>query len=69
MTITMEAIYENGLLRPLEPLTLPEQARVRVVVDDLDDTGRSEWLAQSQHRLATVWDNAGDEIFNELLAP
>lgn len=29
---TIEAVYEHGVLRPLEPLALPEGARVRVSV-------------------------------------
>jgi predicted DNA-binding antitoxin AbrB/MazE fold protein len=72
MTITTEAIYENGLLRPLSPLSLPEHARVRVAVDDLVDENpadRAEWLAQSQRRLTAAWDNEGDDVFNDLLTP
>lgn len=34
MSITIEAIYEAGLLRPLEPLNaLAERARVRVTIE------------------------------------
>jgi predicted DNA-binding antitoxin AbrB/MazE fold protein len=69
MTVTLDAIYENGILRPLSPLVLPEHARVRVAVDDLHDDERAEWLAQSERRLTTVWDNPGDDVFNDLLAP
>ena len=29
---TIEAVYEHGVLRPLEPLALPEGARVQVSV-------------------------------------
>jgi predicted DNA-binding antitoxin AbrB/MazE fold protein len=29
---TIEAVYEHGVLRPLEPLSLPEGAHVRVSV-------------------------------------
>jgi predicted DNA-binding antitoxin AbrB/MazE fold protein len=69
MTISIEAVYENGLLRPLSPLALPEHTRVRLAVDDLSDDSRAQWLEQSQRNLAAVWDNSGDEIFNDLLAP
>jgi predicted DNA-binding antitoxin AbrB/MazE fold protein len=72
MTITTEAIYENGMLRPLSPLSLPEHARVRVAVDDLGDEtpeDRAVWLAQSERRLSSVWDNPGDDVFNDLLSP
>jgi len=30
--VTVEAIYENGVFRPLQPLDIPEHARVRVTV-------------------------------------
>jgi predicted DNA-binding antitoxin AbrB/MazE fold protein len=32
VTITVEAIYENGVLKPMEPLSLREHERVRVTV-------------------------------------
>jgi len=34
MTKQVEAVYENGLLRPLEPLPLAEQQHVQVIVSD-----------------------------------
>ncbi len=69
MHTAVEAIYENGLLRPLQPLALEEHARVRVSVETLgDDTERAEWLAQSERRLREVWENDADDVFNELLA-
>lgn len=33
MTHTITAIYENGVLRPLEPLDLPEHARVHIAIE------------------------------------
>ena len=33
MTITVEAIYENGVLKPAQPLPLQEQQRVRLTVE------------------------------------
>ncbi len=32
MAITVEAVYENGVLKPTEPLPLKEHERVRVTV-------------------------------------
>ncbi len=32
MTITVEAIYENGVLKPAEPLPLKEQERVQITI-------------------------------------
>ncbi|MEK7754532.1 MAG: antitoxin family protein, partial [Acidobacteriota bacterium] len=34
MTKTLQAVYENGVLRPLEPLPLREHQRVTVTVSD-----------------------------------
>ena len=68
MSQVVEAIYENGVLRPLAPLHLPENARVRVAVESSDDE-RGEWLTQSQRTLTKVWDNSADDVFNDLLTP
>ena len=69
MTTAVEAIYEDGLLRPLQPLHLPERTRVRVSVEILEnDAERAAWLAQSERRLRAVWENDADDVFNELLA-
>jgi predicted DNA-binding antitoxin AbrB/MazE fold protein len=34
MTKTFEAVYENGVLRPVDPLSLPDQSRVIVTITD-----------------------------------
>ena len=71
MRNAIEAVYEKGLLRPLEPLELAENARVLVSIEavESEDVERAAWLAQSQQRLMEVWDNAADDVFNELLPP
>ena len=33
MPITVEAIYENGALKPTQPLPLKEQEKVRLVIE------------------------------------
>ena len=33
MTITIEAVYENGVLRPSRPLPLKEQEIVRITIE------------------------------------
>lgn len=33
MAITVDAIYENGILRPIQPLALKEQEQVRITVE------------------------------------
>lgn len=68
MRTAIEAIYENGMLRPLEPLALAEHARVLVSVEPVEaDVERAEWLAQSKRRLNEAWENDADDVFNELL--
>lgn len=34
MARQLEAVYEHGLLRPLEPLVLPERQRVRLTLEE-----------------------------------
>lgn len=34
MSITIEAIYENGVLRPMQPLSLREQEKVLLTIDE-----------------------------------
>ncbi len=33
MTLTVEAIYENGVLKPVQPLPLKEQEVVRITIE------------------------------------
>ena len=40
MTKRVEAIYENGVLRPLEPVNLPEHYRVTVTLNEPEE----DWL-------------------------
>lgn len=37
MTKTIEAIYANGVLRPVGMLELPEQQRVRLTIEPVDE--------------------------------
>ena len=37
MTLTIEATYENGVLKPTQPLPLREQEKVRLQLDTMDD--------------------------------
>ena len=68
MIAAVEAIYEDGLLRPLQPLALPEHAHVRISVETMDaDPERAAWLAQSERRLRETWENDADDVFNALL--
>ena len=67
MTITVDAIYENGKIVLPQLLDLPDKARVRVTIESTD-SDREGWLRLSEQTLIKVWDNEGDDIFNELLS-
>jgi hypothetical protein len=67
MTTTVDAIYEHGRLLLPGPLSLPEKAHVRVTIES-GDPERESWLKLSETSLLKTWDNAGDDVFNELLA-
>jgi predicted DNA-binding antitoxin AbrB/MazE fold protein len=42
MTLTVEAIYKNGVLKPVQPLPLKEQERVQVTVHTA-----SQWVSET----------------------
>jgi len=69
MTTTVEAIYENGMLKLPAPLPLPEKAHVTVTIqsDTASDKERGAWLKLSEDALTKSWDNPDDDVFNELL--
>ena len=71
MTTTVEAIYEDGVLKLSRKLPLPEKAHVRVTIDSHtlggEDSERGAWLKLSEEALTKTWDNPDDDVFNELL--
>jgi predicted DNA-binding antitoxin AbrB/MazE fold protein len=73
MTTTVEAIYENGVFRPLAAIPLREHAAVRLVVHSVEDAPKStdlekpDWHRQSELTLLKVWENDEDDVYNALL--
>lgn len=55
MSKTFPAVYENGVLRPLEAVDLPEHTQLTVVVRP----DPSDWL---DHELMAEIDGAADEV-------
>ncbi|HXB68801.1 MAG TPA: antitoxin AF2212-like protein [Candidatus Acidoferrales bacterium] len=62
MTRQVEAVFEQGVLRPLEPLSLPEQQHVFVTITDVPvkGTGGSRqaemaWLDAHGHEYLGQW--------------
>lgn len=59
MSQPIDAIYENGVLRPLKPLSLPEQTRVRVtVLSAAEEEEYQAQLADLQQKLGVAEDQS-----------
>ena len=61
MSKQIEAMYANGVLRPLEPLSLDEHQRVtittaedRVEEEDLFDPAFTRWCAEQSHHAPSL---------------
>jgi predicted DNA-binding antitoxin AbrB/MazE fold protein len=64
MTKQVEAIYEKGQLRPLEPLELPEGARLRVIVVTTDETKAQQTPAEMLTEIAALPLESGTDGFS-----
>ena len=60
MSKQIEAIYENGVLRPLEPLSLDEHQRVTITLaeesgeEDLFDPAFTRWCAEQSRNAPSL---------------
>ena len=45
MTV-IDAVYANGTFRPVGPVDLPENQRVRLTVEKVDTVAVEKWLAE-----------------------
>jgi predicted DNA-binding antitoxin AbrB/MazE fold protein len=54
MTKQVEAVYEQGRLRPLEPLELPEGARLRLLLLTEDESGGEKRPADILSEIAAL---------------
>jgi len=55
MSQQIDAIYENGVLKPLEPLHLPEQMRVKLTLDTASDTELTKKNEAQRKALQDLW--------------
>jgi predicted DNA-binding antitoxin AbrB/MazE fold protein len=60
---TIEAIYEHGVLRPLQALDLPEHTQVALAI--LVSPHNELLLAAQQQAAARDWDDAALDVYNE----
>lgn len=63
MTQKVEAIYEDGVLKPLQPLALAEHQRVSVTIDELSESPEDALKAWQQ-----IYEGFSDEEIAELEA-
>ncbi|MGI8642012.1 MAG: antitoxin family protein [Pyrinomonadaceae bacterium] len=52
----IQAIYENGILRPLQPLDLPENSILEIDVRDITKNGAKteEWLREFEEWMESL---------------
>jgi predicted DNA-binding antitoxin AbrB/MazE fold protein len=64
MTFTIDAVYENGVLKPAQPLPLDEHAQVRVTVEQRADgpVSARESPPALVERLLTIANSVPDEV-------
>ncbi|MCC5629091.1 hypothetical protein [Nostoc sphaeroides] len=65
MLRTLWATVREGKIELLESEELPEGTRVLVTL--LPDDETEFWLQTSQTSLSSVWDNAEDDVYAQLL--
>ncbi|WP_417908777.1 antitoxin family protein [Candidatus Electronema sp. PJ] len=54
MSNSIAAVYEHGVLRPLEPLTLPERRTVRIQILPEPVTDKAEQIMQFLHKVGLL---------------
>jgi predicted DNA-binding antitoxin AbrB/MazE fold protein len=62
MAITVEAVYEDGVLKPVQPLPFPEHAKVQVTV-----SSPSRWVEETAGILG--WKGSSEELAPFALDP
>ena len=70
MTITIEAIYENGVLKPAQPLPLQDHEKVRITIEpDLTWGERTAGMLRWTGDPAVLRRIAEDDDFGILESP
>lgn len=66
MLKTVTAVVRSGKIELLEPIPLPEGARLLVT---MLPNGEEEqfWVQVSDHAVRPVWENAEDDVYADLL--
>jgi predicted DNA-binding antitoxin AbrB/MazE fold protein len=54
MAQTIEAIYRNGLIEPLEKLDLPESQRLRITIEAVEEEAEEQAKEQYERAVAAL---------------
>lgn len=57
MTYQIEAIYDGGVLKPLEPIALTDQTRVKLIIEPESTAEPADRLAAQKAALKRLWDD------------
>jgi len=66
MSRTIEAVYENGVFRPVEPIKLEEGQRVQVYVPWVPDGRTPEEAMESLREVQEAFSDLTDEDWEEI---
>jgi predicted DNA-binding antitoxin AbrB/MazE fold protein len=70
MPLTVEAVYENGALKPLQPLSLKEHEKVRITIEpEISWTERTAGMLKWNGDLEILRKIAEDDEFGILESP
>lgn len=64
MSLTVEAIYEDGVLKPVQPIALPEGTHVSVVITSTEFSQPTKTPAQILAEIAALPLASEDQLFS-----
>jgi predicted DNA-binding antitoxin AbrB/MazE fold protein len=66
MARTIEARYENGVFKPLEPITLAEGQVVEICLPEEPDDRTAEEIEEEMRKTHEIFGALSDEEWNEI---
>lgn len=63
---TVKAVVKKGHIELLNPIEIPDGTEVLVTIPSFEET--KFWLGASQSSLDSIWNNTGDDIYEQLLS-
>jgi predicted DNA-binding antitoxin AbrB/MazE fold protein len=66
--ISVEAVYQNGIIKPLEPLSLSENEQITLHIFRHTDMMPSDLPVSDFAELRGVWTGLGDPTYEEIRA-